>query len=199
CVDDPKEAAVAVEARAGGVDVVLTSSTDGSGVDEVASHLRPHRTAVLLGPSGAGKSTLANCLLESELLATQEVRGSDHKGRHTTTARHLVVVPAGGVLIDTPGVRSLTLAGAEEGLAAAFADVGDLAEDCKFRDCRHDGEPGCAVTAAVDAGLLDGDRVANFRKIERDLERMSATALERAEQARKWKIINKAMKKLPKG
>ena len=149
---DPKEVVVAVEARAGGVDVVLTSSTLDSGVDEVAAHLRPNRTAVLLGPSGAGKSTLANRLLEAEVLATGRVRSGDHKGRHTTTSRDLVVVPAGGVLIDTPGVRSLTLLGAEEGLAAAFSDVGDLAEDCKFRDCRHDGEPGCAVAAAVDGG-----------------------------------------------
>jgi ribosome biogenesis GTPase len=195
---DPKEVVVAVEARAGGVDVVLTSSTLDSGVDEVAAHLRPNRTAVLLGPSGAGKSTLANRLLEAEVLATGRVREGDHKGRHTTTSRDLVIVPAGGVLIDTPGVRSLTLAGAEEGLAAAFADVGDLAEDCRFRDCRHDGEPGCAVTAAVDAGLLDGARVANFRKIERDLERQSASVLERAEAARKWKIIHKAQKKMPK-
>jgi ribosome biogenesis GTPase len=199
CLEDPKEAAVAVEARAGGVDVVLTSCALGSGVDEVASHLRPNRTAVLLGPSGVGKSTLVNRLLDAEVQATGRVRDSDHKGRHTTTSRDLIVVPAGGVLIDTPGVRSLALGGAEEGLAAAFADVGELAERCKFRDCRHDGEPGCAVTAAVAAGLLDGDRVANFRKIERDLQRQSASVLERAEQARKWKVVHKAMKKLPKG
>ncbi len=195
--DDPKQAVVAVEARAGGVDVVLTSSAEGSGVEEVAEHLRPNRTAVLLGPSGVGKSTLVNRLLDAEVQATGAVREGDHKGRHTTTSRDLILVPSGGVLIDTPGVRSLALGGAEEGLAAAFADVGDLAEHCKFRDCRHDGEPGCAVTAAVDAGLLDGARVANFRKIERDLERQSASVLERAEQARKWKIIHKAQKKMP--
>jgi ribosome biogenesis GTPase / thiamine phosphate phosphatase len=194
CAEDAEEVAVAVEARAGGVDVVLTSSTLGEGLDEVAAHLRPNRTAVFLGPSGAGKSTLANRLLEADVLATGRVRTGDHKGRHTTTSRDLVVVPAGGVLIDTPGVRSLTLAGAEEGLAAAFADVGDLAEDCKFRDCRHDGEPGCAVAAAVAAGLLDGARVANFRKIERDLQRQSASVLERAEASRQWKVIHKAMR-----
>jgi ribosome biogenesis GTPase / thiamine phosphate phosphatase len=197
-LDDPKEAAVAVEARAGGVDVVLTSSADGSGIDEVASHLRPNRTGVLLGPSGAGKSTLANLLLHDDRLPTGRVREGDHKGRHTTTSRDLVVVPAGGVLIDTPGVRSLTLSGAEEGLAAAFSDVGDLAEDCKFRDCRHDGEPGCAVAAAVAAGLLDGARVANFRKIERDLERQSATALERAEASKKGRAVHKAMRNFEK-
>ena len=199
CLDDPKLAVVAVEARAGGVDVVLTSSALGSGVDEVATHLRPNRTAVLLGPSGVGKSTLVNRLLDAEVQSTGRVREGDHRGRHTTTSRDLVVVPAGGVLIDTPGVRSLGLAGAEEGLAAAFADVGTLAEDCKFRDCRHDGEPGCAVAAAVAAGLLDGARVANFRKIERDLERQSASVLERAEAARKWKVIHKAMRNSPKG
>ena len=197
-LDDPKEAVVAVEARAGGVDVVLTSSAQGSGVDEVAEHLRPNRTAVLLGPSGVGKSTLVNRLLDAEVQATGAVREGDHKGRHTTTSRDLVLVPSGGVLIDTPGVRSLALGGAEEGLAAAFADVGQLAEECKFRDCRHDGEPGCAVAAAVDAGLLDGDRVANFRKIERDLQRQSASVLERAEATRKWKVIHKAMRHLEK-
>ncbi|MEA2828661.1 MAG: ribosome biosis GTPase / thiamine phosphate phosphatase [Actinomycetota bacterium] len=199
CHADPKEVVVAVEARAGRVDVVLTSSTLDSGVDEVAAHLRPNRTAVLLGPSGAGKSTLANRLLEADILATGRVRTGDHKGRHTTTSRDLVVVPAGGVLIDTPGVRSLTLAGAEDGLAAAFSDVGDLAEDCKFRDCRHDGEPGCAVTAAVRAGLLDADRVANFRKIERDLERQAPSVLERAEAAKKGKVGQKALRKFYKG
>ena len=196
---DPKEVVAAVEARAGGVDVVLTSSSLDTGVDEVAAHLRPNRTAVLLGPSGAGKSTLANRLLEAEVLATGRVREGDHKGRHTTTSRDLVVVPGGGVLIDTPGVRSLTLLGAEEGLAAAFADVGDLAEDCKFRDCRHDGEPGCAVAAAVAAGLLDGDRVANFRKIERDLERQAASVIERVEAAKKGKSGQKALRNFYKG
>jgi ribosome biogenesis GTPase len=196
---DPKEVVVAVEARAGRVDVVLTSSTLDSGVDEVAAHLRPNRTAVLLGPSGAGKSTLANRLLEADVLATGRVRSGDNKGRHTTTSRDLVVVPGGGVLIDTPGVRSLTLLGAEEGLAAAFSDVGDLAEDCKFRDCRHDGEPGCAVAAAVKAGLLDADRVANFRKIEGDLERQAASVIERVEAAKKGKAGQKALRKFYKG
>jgi len=196
---DPEEVVVAVEARAGRVDVVLTSSTLDSGVDEVAAHLRPNRTAVLLGPSGAGKSTLANRLLEADVLATGRVRTGDHKGRHTTTSRDLVVVPGGGVLIDTPGVRSLTLLGAEEGLAAAFSDVGDLAEDCKFRDCRHDGEPGCAVAAAVAAGLLDGDRVANFRRIERDLERQAASVVERVEAAKKGKVAQKALRNYYKG
>ncbi len=144
-----------VAARAVGIDVVLTSASDGRGVEEVLAHLRPNRTAVLLGPSGAGKSTLVNRLLSEEAQAIGDVREGDHKGRHTTSSRHLLVIPGGGVLIDTPGLRSVGLTGAEGGVALAFPDVEEMAEGCKFRDCRHSGEPGCAVVAAVEDGRLD--------------------------------------------
>jgi ribosome biogenesis GTPase len=153
-----------------GVAVVLTSATSGEGVEEIRTHLRPHRTAVLLGPSGAGKSTLANRLLQRDAQVTTAVREGDHKGRHTTSSRHLLVVPGGGVLIDTPGLRSVGLTGAEGGVALTFPDVEEAAEGCRFRDCRHGGEPGCAVAAAVADGRLDRDRVASYTKLASELE-----------------------------
>ena len=156
-----------LEDRLAGVDILATSVVTGTGVDELASRLRPDRTAVLLGPSGAGKSALANALLGTEQLRTASVRTGDRRGRHTTTSRQLVPVPGGGVLIDTPGLRSLGLAGGE-GIGEAFPDVEELAAGCRFSDCRHATEPGCAVQAAVAGGDLDGARLASFRKLERE-------------------------------
>ncbi len=161
-------------ARAVGVDVVLTSAATGEGVDALLAHLRPNRTAVLLGPSGAGKSTLVNRLLGTApggpaSQATGPVRSGDHKGRHTTSSRHLLVVPGGGVLIDTPGLRSVGLTGADGGVALAFPDVEEAGEGCRFRDCRHAGEPGCAVAAAVAEGRLDPDRVSSYTKLQAEL------------------------------
>lgn len=157
-----------LERRLVGVDVVASSVVTGEGVDAVASVLRPDRTAVLLGPSGAGKSSLANAILGVDLLATGDVRDRDHRGRHTTTSRQLVAVPGGGVLIDTPGIRSLGLPGAGD-LDSAFPDIDELSAMCRFNDCRHGSEPGCAVTAAIHAGSLDPDRLKSFRKLEREL------------------------------
>jgi ribosome biogenesis GTPase len=178
------DAVAALEARLVGVDVVVTSAATGLGVERVREALQPNRTAVLLGPSGAGKSTLANALLGSDLLATGAVRASDQRGRHITTSRQLVALPTGGVLIDTPGVRSLGLAGDGEGLELVFSDIEELAAACRFGDCRHDTEPGCAVTAAVEAGELDRDRFASYRKLQRELaaeDRRSDPVLRKAE------------------
>lgn len=163
----PEPDAVVEEAtrRLASADVIVTSGHTGLGVEAVRAALRPNHTAVLLGPSGAGKSTLANALLGEELLKTGAVRAADRRGRHTTTNRQLVPVPGGGVLIDTPGIRSLGVAAGEESLAAAFADIDALAEGCRFSDCRHDREPGCAVQAAADAGDLDADRLSSFVKL----------------------------------
>ncbi|HEX2046221.1 MAG TPA: ribosome small subunit-dependent GTPase A [Acidimicrobiales bacterium] len=187
-----------VEARTVGVDVVTTSASTGEGIDEVLSHLRPNRSAVLLGPSGAGKSTLVNRLLHDEAQAVAAVRQGDHKGRHTTTSRHLLVVPGGGVLIDTPGLRSVGLAGAEGGVALAFPDIEEVAEDCRFRDCRHSGEPGCAVVAAVEEGRLDPDRVASYRKLQAELEESAREPWAKAADNQQARIVHRAMKKLPK-
>jgi ribosome biogenesis GTPase len=180
-----------------GVEVVATSVVSGAGVDQVAALLHPVRTAVLLGPSGAGKSSLANLLVGVERLAVGDVRAGDRRGRHTTTARQLLAVPGGGVLIDTPGLRSLALAG-EEGIAATFADIEDLAGECWFTDCRHDREPRCAVRAAVEAGGLDAGRVANYHKLRRELEFQARRddPIARAEAERVWKIRAKASRQL---
>ncbi|QYJ03815.1 ribosome small subunit-dependent GTPase A [Nocardioides panacisoli] len=147
-----------------GVEVLATSAVTGAGIDTLAAHLATGRTAVLLGASGVGKSTLVNALLQADVMATREVRG-DHKGRHTTTHRELLVVPGGGAVIDTPGLRSLTLGGDDTGRDLAFPDVAELAEQCHFHDCRHDTEPGCAVQQAVADGGLAADRFEGWRRI----------------------------------
>ena len=164
------EIATDLSARLVGTEVVLTSARTGDGVDQLAATLRPNRTAVLFGPSGAGKSTLANALVGDDVLATADVREGDRRGRHTTTSRQLIVLPRGGVLIDTPGIRSLGVWRGEEGLAAAFADVEEHTANCRFRDCRHEREPGCGLTDAVASGTLDPARVASYRKLLREVE-----------------------------
>jgi ribosome biogenesis GTPase len=186
-----------LRARLLGVDVMATSTVTGAGIDQVAAMLRPVRTGVLLGPSGAGKSSLANRLVGSPWLAVGDVRAGDRRGRHTTTVRQLLALPGGGVLIDTPGLRSLSLAG-EEGMAAAFADIEELAGGCRFSDCRHEREPGCAITVAVDAGQLDPDRVANYHKLRRELDYQARRddPVARAEAERVWKIRAKASRQL---
>ncbi len=181
-----------------GVEVLGTSARDRAGVDAVARLLAPDRTAVLLGPSGAGKSTLINSLLGEERLATAAVRDEDARGRHTTTTRDLVAIPSGGVVIDTPGLRSLGLgADRDVGMASAFADILELAEACRFRDCRHESEPDCAVLEAVRSGGLDADRFASYSKLAGELayeERRVDPAAARAERER-WKQINKAYRR----
>jgi ribosome biogenesis GTPase len=187
-----------VAARAVGVDVVLTSAATGDGIDDLLAHLRPNRTAVLLGPSGAGKSTLVNRILDQDEQVIGPVREGDHKGRHTTSSRHLVVVPGGGVLIDTPGLRSVGLTGAEGGVALAFPDIERIGASCRFRDCRHTGEPGCAVAAALADGRLDPERVASYRKLQGEIEESGKEPWARAADNQQGRIVHRAMKKLPK-
>ncbi len=167
---DTGDAARLLGERLVGVDIVPVSSVTGDGADAVTRLLQPARTGVLLGPSGAGKSTLTNLLAGREVAATGEVREGDRRGRHVTSARELQVLPGGGVLIDTPGLRSLSLAEDHGGVAAAFPDIEELAAGCRFRDCAHDSEPGCAVVAAQESGTLDADRLANYRKLRRELD-----------------------------
>jgi ribosome biogenesis GTPase len=181
---DPGAAARALDAEvAFGVDALPVSARTGAGLDALAARARPDRTLVLVGESGAGKSTLVNALLGHEALATRAVRGGDHKGRHTTTARHLVPLPGGGALVDTPGVRELGMWGSDDGVRAAFADIAALAEGCRFADCRHDGEPGCAVAAAVADGSLDAGRLASHRDLMREMAALARREDERAQRA----------------
>lgn len=163
---DASEALADAQSVAPGVPIREVSVRDDASVDALRETLGPGRTVVLLGPSGAGKSTLLNALAGRELAATGEVREGDRKGRHTTTRRELFQIEGGALVIDTPGVRALRVWALDEGLDQAFPDVLELSASCRFRDCRHDREPGCAVLAAVEQGALAEERLANYRKLQ---------------------------------
>ncbi len=163
-----------VESVAAGVRLIVTSSVTGRGLEDVRACLGPGRTGALLGSSGVGKSTLANRLLGQTHFPTRELR-RDERGRHTTTRRELVVLPRdGGVLLDTPGLRELQLWGSQASLEQTFEDVARLAAQCRFRDCAHDREPGCAVLVAVENGVLTPGRLAGYRKLRRELRALEA-------------------------
>jgi ribosome biogenesis GTPase / thiamine phosphate phosphatase len=147
--------------------LALNGKTDAA---QVLAHIQPGNTAVLMGSSGVGKSTLANGLLGGQIMATAAVRPGDQRGRHTTTARHLLELPQGGWLIDTPGLREVQLADVAGGLDNVFGDIMHLARQCRFRNCRHQAEPGCAVQAAVAQGQIDAERLARWRKLSAELE-----------------------------
>ena len=183
----------ALAAVSGGAPCLATSAATGAGIDALRALLPPGATGAMLGPSGAGKSSLVNALLGDDRLATGVVRLTDAKGRHTTTRRELLELPGGGCLIDTPGMRELGLWDAGEGIERAFGDVAELAAACRFRDCRHRGEPGCAVAAALDSGALDAARFASFEKLRREeafQERQHDPRSAAASKGR-WKTIHK--------
>ena len=183
-VDDADQQAAAVRALSGEVDVVLVSSVTGAGTDELTALLAPHRTAVLVGESGAGKSTLVNRLAGREVQRTAEVRTADAKGRHTTVTRDLIVLDGGGVVIDTPGLRALGLLDSAGGVAATFDDIDTLAGQCRFRDCAHGDEPGCAVTTAVAAGTLDPERLVRYHVVLAELADADQAVTEAARKPR---------------
>lgn len=189
----PDPAAAAEEARATlpGIDVVTVSALAGIGLAEVHGKLAPRRTAMMLGASGAGKSTLLNALLGDESQKTGPVRFADQKGRHTTTYRELHPLPGGALLVDIPGVRELGLWGEGEGLQDAFTDVAALASGCRFNDCAHEDEPGCAVRRAVEKGELTAERVQGFHKLQRELEALAAKTEARAQLEQKRSSRNK--------
>ncbi|MFN2594279.1 MAG: ribosome small subunit-dependent GTPase A [Actinomycetota bacterium] len=189
--DDVEAAIDEVMAVALGVDVIAVSNTTGEGIDEVAARLGPETTGAILGPSGVGKSSLVNALTDSQIMTVQAIRW-DGKGRHTTTHRELIALPSGGCLIDTPGMRELQLWDSD-GLDSTFSDIAELAAECRFRDCTHSHEPGCAVRAAAEDGSLDAGRLTSYRKQERELAAMAARKDKRlAIEARKrWKQLGK--------
>ncbi|CAG0990653.1 partial ribosome biogenesis GTPase / thiamine phosphate phosphatase [Gammaproteobacteria bacterium] len=168
--DDPAVDLAAARAVAGDAPVVVVSARTGAGLDALEPFLPPRRTAALLGPSGAGKSTLVNALLGESRQSTREVRECDLRGRHATTSRELFTLPGGALLVDTPGLRELALWDGAEAIAETYDEVATLAPLCRFRDCRHEGEPGCAVRAAADEGVIDPDRLAAFEKLRREDE-----------------------------
>lgn len=177
-----------VETAAPGVPVLPVSSQLGDGLDVLAAVVSGG-TSVLLGQSGAGKSTLANALLGEDVMEVQATRDMDGKGRHTTTTRNLLALPGGGVLIDTPGLRGVGLWDAETGVGQVFSEIEELAEKCRFHDCAHEAEPGCAVRGAVEAGDLPERRLESYRKLLRENQWIVAKtdARLRADLRREWK------------
>ena len=199
-VPDPAVFVAEVEGLAPQVPVLAVSAKQPETLAAMRAHVGPGRTAALLGSSGVGKSSIANALLGAEILATREVRASDSRGRHTTTGRQLLLLPEGGILIDTPGMRELQLWDTGEPLSGAFADIDALAESCRFRDCAHGSEPGCAVAAAVKDGTLAASRLESFRKLQHEQAFQAAQQDERArlEQKRQGRIGAKALRKVLK-
>ncbi|MVO86290.1 ribosome small subunit-dependent GTPase A [Streptomyces sp. p1417] len=177
-----------VETSAPGVQVLPVSAATGEGVDVLAAVVSGG-TSVLLGQSGAGKSTLANALAGADVMEVQAIRDVDGKGRHTTTTRNLLVLPGGGVLIDTPGLRGVGLYDAGTGVGQVFSEIEELAENCRFQDCAHVAEPGCAVLAALDDGTLPERRLDSYRKLIRENQRIVAKtdARVRADLRREYK------------
>ena len=194
--EDVDAAVDATRALAAGVDVLAISSTTGEGLADLAGRLLPGETAVLVGSSGAGKSTLVNALAGEARMAVGEVREDDGRGRHTTSHRELILLPSGALILDTPGMRELGLMDADEGITATFDDIDSLAEQCRFHDCGHTNEPGCAVQAALEAGALDPHRWRNYQKLQREAafsDRKEDRAARSAER-RKWVTIAKAQR-----
>ena len=192
--EEARGKAAEMERVAIGTAVCVVSAITGQGFTELEEFLLPGQTLVLVGSSGVGKSTIANRLLGQEVQEVRPVRESDSRGRHTTTARELFALPGGALLIDTPGLREMQLWDAERGVAEVFADIDVLALRCRFDDCRHEAEPGCAVLAALSAGTLDVARVENRRKLLREQEflRRKVDPEARQEQKEQWKKIHRA-------
>lgn len=195
CDDVPARVAE-VTMIAPGVPVRPISAQEGSGIEALTPLLEPRKTIALLGSSGVGKSTLVNAILGWERQKTGAVRDDDQRGRHTTTMRELVIAPSGALLIDSPGMRSVGMFEVEGGLADAFSDVDAFASQCRFSDCRHESEPGCAVQAAISDGSLPADRLASQNKLARESAALAARvdAVARSNNKRRWKQIGKSVR-----
>ena len=196
-VDDAAPLIERAEAAAYGTRVHALSAHSGVGCAALAEYRTGRRTFVMLGSSGVGKSTLTNLLRGEQRMYVKTVRADDDRGRHTTTSRNLLLLPEGGAIIDTPGIRAVALWAAEEGLSSAFGDIEELAADCRFNDCGHKGEPGCAVGAALADGTLDVDRFASYQKLDRELAHIERKQNRQvaSNTKQKWKKITKNMRR----
>ncbi len=198
---DPAEYLDRIAAVAPALPAHPVSAVSGIGLEDLRRYVGPGRTMALLGSSGVGKSTLINALLGWDRQNTAEIREADSRGRHTTVSRELILLPGGGVLVDTPGIRSVGLWDAQEGVDETFADIRDLATRCRFNDCRHNGEPGCAIAAALEAGELDPRRLEAQRKLDQELESVErrGTPEQRAANRRFGKMIKKTTRDVMTG
>jgi ribosome biogenesis GTPase len=197
--DDPDSVLAEIAEVAMGVDAVMVSATTGRNMDTLMKWVEPGKTVGLLGSSGVGKSTIINFLLGEQRQETQGVRTGDQRGRHTTTSRELVFLPNGACLLDTPGMRSFQPWSNEGGLSRTFEEIEAIAEHCKFADCTHTSEPGCAVLEALENGEIDDGRWQNYRKMLREqayLERRQDQRLQQLERD-KWKAIAKRIRNMP--
>jgi ribosome biogenesis GTPase len=193
--DQPHDPAVLLEeleTAAMGVTSIFVSALDGTGMEKVIELCPPGKTVALVGSSGVGKSTLVNRLLGQERQSIAPIRDYDEKGRHTTSAQELLLMPQGAVLIDTPGMRELGLWNAEDGVEAAFADIMEIADACRYRDCTHQSEPGCAVLKAVEAGEIKPERLESFHRLQREIEyNQRRSSAQHKNPKRRWKEISK--------
>jgi len=201
CCDDVADKTAIVYNTAPGVDVHAISCVTGEGIEEIRKYFAPGKTIALLGSSGVGKSTLVNTLAGKELLKTQEIREDDSRGRHTTTHRELLLLPGGGLILDTPGMRSLSLWEADTGMEAMFGDIEELTKLCRFYDCKHGNEPGCAVRQAIDTGKLEMKRWESWLKLQKELAHLEAKKEGKLRlQEKQWgKQIAKFQKEFYKG
>jgi len=198
--DDIDAVKKAVESIAFGVDVVMLSARLRNGLDEIQNYCSAGKTVAFIGSSGVGKSTIINALLGTDRLQVNEVSDLGSRGRHTTTFRELIVLPEGGMVIDTPGMREIQVRGEDAGLGQTFGDIEELSGNCRFKNCSHENEPGCAVRDALQSGALEPKRFENYLKLKRefawqaDRQTMKASAIERS----RWKNISKYAKTLKK-